>query len=272
MLINGNTSRLISAADRGLQYGDGLFETLAVVDGQPRLWERHMVRLSRGEQRLGLPPQDKAQLWREALSLSQGHARAVLKILLTRGEGGRGYRPPAKPQISRLLSLHDWPDYPVDWYASGMRLRVCRTLIGRNRTLAGIKHLNRLEQVLARQEWDDPAVAEGLMLDELGHVIEGTQSNLFVLRHNRLMTPDLAYSGVSGVLRGLVLELAEELEIPWEIKTLTLADVKAAEAVFMTNSLLGICPVAELEGHHYASTRALDRLTERVRSLAHCAS
>ena len=258
----------VSAADRGLQYGDGLFETIAIAQGEPLLWERHMARLEMGERRLGLPPENKNRLRQEVLSVAGEISPAVIKIILTRGAGGRGYRPPVYPQISRIVSLHEWPRYPAQWFSKGIRLRICSTLLGRNPRLAGIKHLNRLEQVLARQEWDDPNIPEGLMLDEDNHVIEGTQSNLFLLKGGRLITPDLSVCGVAGVVRELVLELAVELKLATQITQIRVGDLNRADALFITNSLLGICPVAALENLRFDIHKIPASLIQRVRNLA----
>jgi len=184
------------------------------------------------------------------------------------GRGGRGYRPPVYPQVSRIISLHPWPRYPLQWFSNGIRLRVCSTRLGRNPQLAGIKHLNRLEQVLARQEWDDPNIPEGLMLDEENHVIEGTQSNLFVLKGRRLITPDLSSCGVAGVVRDLVLEVAAELKLTTQVARVTLGELQRAEVLFITNSLLGVCPVAALENRRYDVRKIPDTLVQRVRHLA----
>lgn len=223
-----------------------------------------MARLARGEERLKLPPQDKKRLLEEASSLLSVKGRGVIKLVVTRGQGGRGYRPSTAPQTTRVVSLHEWPDYPAIWYRKGIALRICRTRIGQSKSLAGLKHLNRLEQVLARQEWDDPAIPEGLMLDENSHVVEGTQSNLFLVKGGVLFTPDLANSGVAGIVRELVLEIAEELGIESVISDLSLADVAGADALFITNSLLGICPVSTLEEHDYDIQKIPAKLINRV--------
>lgn len=264
MLINGSQTGRIDVSDRGLLYGDGLFETIAVVDGRPRLWERHMERLEEGQRRLGFPLQDPGLIEREARSLLGEGGRGVLKILLTRGVGGRGYRPPTQPRVTRILSLHAWPHQPLEWFRSGLRLRLCETPLAGNPRLAGIKHLNRLEQVLARREWSDPAVAEGLMLDLQGRVIEATQANLFVLSAGHLITPDLTACGVAGVVRGLVLELARALGLALQIRSLGQEQVLQADALFLSNSLLGACPVASLEGRTYDPDRLPLELLERV--------
>jgi 4-amino-4-deoxychorismate lyase len=268
LLINGRPTDQIPAADRGLQYGDGLFETIVMVQGEPLLWERHMARLEAGERRLGLPPENKARLRREVLAEAGAESPAVVKVMLTRGAGGRGYRPPVYPQVSRVVGLHPWPRYPVQWFSNGIRLRVCSTRLGRNPQLAGIKHLNRLEQVLARREWDDPNIPEGLMLDEDNHVIEGTQSNLFLLKGRRLITPDLSNCGVAGVVRELVLEIAAELKLTTQITRVKLGELQRADVLFITNSLLGICPVSALENRRYDVRKMPDTLMQRVRHLA----
>ncbi|MGD8932148.1 MAG: aminodeoxychorismate lyase [Chromatiales bacterium] len=268
LLINGKPMDQIAAADRGLQYGDGLFETIVVVQGKPLLWDRHMARLEAGERRLGLPPENKVRLLQEVLGVVVDKSPVVVKIILTRGAGGRGYRPPVYPQVSRIVSVHEWPRYPVHWFSSGIQLRICSTRLGHNSRLAGIKHLNRLEQVLARQEWDDPNIPEGLMLDEQGYVIEGTQSNLFLLKGRYLITPDLSACGVAGVVRELVLEVAKQLKLKIRIAAVSLGELQRAEVLFITNSLLGICPVVALESRRYDIDKIPRALVQKVRSLA----
>ncbi|MCU7871388.1 MAG: aminodeoxychorismate lyase [Candidatus Thiodiazotropha sp. (ex Lucinoma borealis)] len=264
MLINGIAGDQVPLSDRGLQYGDGLFETLAVINGQPGLWQHHIARLSRGEQVLGFPPSDKQLLKREALSLCAGHERAVLKIILTRGSGGRGYRPPASSHPRRILTLHPWPDYPNEWYAKGIRLSICHTRVSLNSQLAGLKHLNRLDQVLARSEWQDPTIAESLMLDDRDRVISGTQSNLFMIQGETILTPDLSQAGIAGVVRELVIEQAKQLSLPLRITDFVLDDVQQADALFVTNSLMGICPVAILDQYRFNIEKIPQKLHQAV--------
>jgi 4-amino-4-deoxychorismate lyase len=247
-LIDGAPSTTVPAIDRGLQYGDGLFETIAVVAGAPCLWNRHLARLRAGCARLAIPPPAEEQLVEDVRRLTRGVDRAVLKLIVTRGDGGRGYRPPAAPRPRRIVGLSPWPDHPGAWASAGVRVRYCATRLGHQPRLAGLKHLNRLEQVLARAEWDEPDIAEGLMLDLEGRVVEGTQANLFVWRDGRLLTPALDQCGVAGVVRGLTIDTARRLGIAVVEAGVTPGDLAQADAVFLTSSLAGLWPVRELAG------------------------
>lgn len=242
-LINGKTADTIPVTDRGLQYGDGLFETIAVVDGRLLCWPEHLARLQEGCRRLDIQLAEPRQLYEEALKLSAGAVRAVLRLTLTRGSGGRGYAAAANVEPNRILSLHPWPDYPAANRQTGVRVRVCTRRLALSPELAGIKHLNRLEQVLARSEWNDPAIAEGLMLDHDGSVIEGTMSNLFVYRQGILLTPDVGQCGIAGIIRGRILALANELNIDAMIATLNLHDMEDADELFLCNSIIGVWPI-----------------------------
>ena len=177
--VDGHEHDKISARDRGLQYGDGLFETMAVIDSNIRRPEYHLERLMSGCARLGFEV-DRASIEREISAHSRAVVRGVLKLIVTRGVSTRGYRPPATAVPTRIATLSAWPDYPPEWSTAGVVVRYCRTPLGENPVLAGLKHLNRLEQVLARSEWSDPGIAEGLMLDGAGHIIGGTMTNVFL--------------------------------------------------------------------------------------------
>ena len=260
-------SELVPASDRGLQYGDGVFETVAVAGGRPQLWHLHMQRLQEGCRRLGITMPSVELLQAEAARLCDGQARAVLKIIITRGSGGRGYRPAADAQPRRILSLHPWPDYPPQWATDGVAVRLCTTRLGINPQLAGLKHLNRLEQVLGRAEWDDGAIAEGLMLDAEGHVIEGTMSNLFMVRGGVVHTPTVDRCGVAGVMRTRLLELLKQQGVRCEMRTLELTELGTADEVFLCNSIIGIWPVRRFEQYIYAPGPLTQRLQQALASM-----
>lgn len=265
VLLNGQPADGLSLSDRGLHYGDGLFETIAVLFGRPILWQFHFERLVQGCERLGFPLPDSNQLRTEidALGLSAS-PRAVVKIILTRGSGGRGYRPLPTPTLNRIVYAYPWPDHPETWAGEGIHARLCTTRLAISPTLAGIKHLNRLEQVLARNEWLDETIPEGVMTNATGDVIEGTQSNLFLVRDGVLLTPRLDQSGVRGVMRQLVMMLAKREGIPVREQTLNVESLFHAEEIFFTNSLIRIWPVRRLEGHEFAAPGPLTRQLQQA--------
>ncbi|NIR60020.1 MAG: aminodeoxychorismate lyase [Gammaproteobacteria bacterium] len=249
-LINGAPGETVPIADRGLQYGDGVFETLPVHTGRPAHWARHRARLEEGCRRLSIAAPGSV-LDEEVHALCSGVDRAVLKVIVTRGTSGRGYRPIAGP-CTRIVSLHPYPDHPTENRERGVALRLCRTRLASNPTLAGIKHLNRLEQVLARGEWNDDAHAEGLMLDYRDRVIAGTMSNVFVVRAGVLVTPELGECGVAGVTRARILESAPLLDIDARVDDLALEDAVDADELFVCNSVIDVWPVRRFQGRDYA--------------------
>lgn len=246
ILINGQPDNRIPVTDRGLQYGDGLFETLAFREGKLEFLNAHLQRLSAGCERLGITfaAQDKLELELATLC-AQTAEDSVIKIMLTRGSGGRGYKAPKDAEPMRIISAHPMPEYPESCQ-HGITVRLCQHQLGINPALAGIKHLNRLEQVLARSEWDDDSIREGLMLDINGRLVEGTMSNLFLVNHGQLKTPPVQENGIAGIMRAEVIKLATKLDIPVIEQALTLADLNEAEEVFLTNSLIEIWPVTRL--------------------------
>ncbi|MCE8020057.1 aminodeoxychorismate lyase [Halomonas sp. MCCC 1A11036] len=229
----------VPADDRGVAYGDGLFETVLVRDGEPLLWPQHMARLGRGCRRLGIPMPAAAEL--DGLPALAGSGLRVLKLILTRGSGGRGYLPPsvAKPRL--LWQAFDFAPRPQCWQL-GVRVRHCRLQLSIQPLLAGLKHLNRLENVLARSEWDDPDVAEGVLCDTQGHLVEATCMNLFWQRRGCLETPRLDGSGVAGTLRAALMERLDINEVAMGPEALV-----EAEAVWLGNSVQGLWPVVRLD-------------------------
>ncbi len=268
-LLNGERSDSLSLQDRGLLYGDGLFETIAVRNQRFEFWQRHIQRLLDGCQCLGIPSPAPELLLAEARALLDGRADVVLKIMITRGQGGRGYRAPTESNSkpSRILAVYDLPDYPAEYQVNGIVARYCETRLGTSPTLAGIKHLNRLEQVLARSEWQDEAVFEGLMLAAHGRVTEGTMSNLFFVKEGVLCSPDLSNSGVLGIMREVVLEIANNQKIPVEIAHFSKADLSAADEVFISNSLIGAWPVRQLEQQQFSIGAVTQKIISAVNAV-----
>ncbi|MGH8130125.1 MAG: aminodeoxychorismate lyase [Steroidobacteraceae bacterium] len=251
ILINGRKGDRLDPSDRGLQYGDGLFETIAVQGGRPRFLEWHFERLAEGALRLGLPLPEMMLLRTEILALC-AEDQGVVKLVVTRGAGARGYRPPRDAAPNRIVSAWPWPAWPPTAWSDGVRLGWCRTRLGRNPALAGIKHLNRLEQVLARAEWDDGRMDEGLMQDERNQVISGTQSNLFAKVGDKWITPSLDQCGVAGVMRRAFRHWSAEQGDPVIERALPAAELASATALALTNALIGAWPVREFVGRRLA--------------------
>lgn len=250
--INGEPSQFLDASDRGLQYGDGLFETIAVFDGHPQLLEFHLARLGRGTARLKFPFVDLVQLESEIRLASASMNKGVVKLILTRGISARGYRPPEHIQPTRIIYAGAWPAHPESNSRQGVRARVCAHRLAIQPALAGIKHLNRLEQVLARSEWSDPNIAEGIMLDTEDRLVCGSMSNLYLVRDRILSTPALYRCGVDGVMREQVRLACQALKVAWNETDLSLQDALDADELFLSNALAGLWPVRELDGHGYA--------------------
>ena len=251
MLVNGvaldDASGAIAADDRGLNYGDGLFETMLCQDGRVRLLDAHLQRLAGGCARLGIAATDEALL-REEIRRVAADRSGVVKIVMTRGAGGRGYRPPADLSPTRIVSFSAPPASPT---RSELNVRWCEMRLGRNAALAGMKHLNRLEQVLAQREWNDPAidptVDEGFMRDTEGELVCATMSNVFIVRRNEIVTPDLRFCGVRGVMRDEVLRLAREAGVAAHETALWPRDVETADEIFITNAVRGVRSVTRVD-------------------------
>jgi len=239
VLRDGRMRLWLEPEDRGLAYGDGVFETMLVHAGEPVWWQEHWRRLLRGAERLGLPVPDENEVRHEcAAMLAESGPRAVLKIVLTRGSSGRGYAPPPDATPTVVLSTHPAP--PPSQRA--LNLRWAKTKLAIQPALAGIKHLNRLEQVLARGEWQDPDIDEALMCDGEDRVVSAISSNLFALQGGHWLTPSVAKCGVAGIAREWLLA-----NLPGaKVVQLNGADVSRADALFLCNSVRGILPVRRL--------------------------
>ena len=245
-LVNGLPGSLVSVHDRGLQFGDGVFETLAVQAGAPLYLEAHLRRLEAGCKHLHIACPARALLAQEASRLCADAQSGVLKIIVTRGSGGRGYQAPDSIPANRILTLHERPVYPPSFYREGIATFVCRRQLGDMPELAGIKHLNRLEQVLLRREVAATPYPEGVVTDQRGNVIEGTMSNLFMLKHGKLLTPDLSRAGIAGVVRGAIIERCEAAGISTGTRDIKLDELYEADEVFYCNSVIGIWPVKSI--------------------------
>ena len=256
-LVNGVASTQLALADRGFAYGDGVFETILVADGVPVWWDAHLARLRRGCEALRIDGPPIELLRQEAQSLIADESCAVLKLTVTRGISGRGYGAENNALSTRVLALHPAPRLSAIHYCDGIELRWCETRLATQPRLAGIKHLNRLEQVLARSEWSDARFAEGLMRDLDGRVVCATAANLFVVRDEQVITPTLERCGIAGVCRAWVMQ-----RLPVQVRDLEPADIESADELFLTSSLRGILPVARLGGRRWNTGPMTRRLQD----------
>ena len=260
-LVNGVEGGSVSVDDRGLQYGDGLFETMAATNGRVRRFGQHMARLAESCHRLGMPAPPVDLIEDDCARVLQGFGTAVVKLTLTRGPGPRGYPPPPEPSLTRIV-VSTAQQVSESEASRPLTLRVCETRLGRNPRLAGMKHLNRLEQVLAGAELRDPPVDEGLMRSTDDRLVCGTAANVFMVRQGELITPQISDCGVSGVMREVVLRLALQLGVRVEVGDFTLEDLARADECFLTNAVRGIRPVGAVSG---VKTFAAGDVTARLR-------
>jgi 4-amino-4-deoxychorismate lyase len=253
-LVNGQSSHVLDVRDRGLAYGDGVFETIALKQGQVQLWQAHRHRLSTGLMTLGIVADEAAALSLintivddiKAAYLLFDRPDGVIKIIVTRGFGGRGYAAPIAPLPTRIVYMMPEPSGRSQLSSEGVRVRLCQHCWSNNAALAGIKHLNRLDQVMARSEWTDVNIHEGIMLNQDGLVISGVMSNLFIEMDGVLITPLLDQCGINGTMAELVCATAKQLGIKLVQHEVTFDALLNADSVFITNSLNGIWPIIEL--------------------------
>ena len=251
--VNGVLGAQVSPLDRGFAYGDGVFETCKMLHGKIPLWHLHKERLLKSCQKLLIPVAIdlvEAQLASLIASLATTDiANAVVKFTVTRGQGGRGYRAPDSVSPTIVIGVFPAANYPQSHFSEGVSVRLCNQRLSCNPSLAGLKHLNRLEQVLARAEWQDDAIAEGILLDTQSNLIEAVFSNIFLIKNGELVTPDLSEAGVAGIMRRFIIEtLAPQVGLMVRVKRLTITDLLSADAVFLCNSLYGIWPVQKILG------------------------
>jgi len=258
-LVNGSPTGSLSPHDRGLAFGDGVFRTLRMEGGVPIWWDDHYAKLVADCRQLRLVGPTRSEWEQDIAWLAARRPDAVLKLVVTRGTGPRGYRIPETPFPTRVATASVLPQSPDPVAASGARLRVCDLRLGHQPALAGAKHLNRLENVLARMEWDHPAIDEGLLLDTEGDVISGVMSNLFILHDGAWLTPSLAQCGVAGVTRARLMGMLSAREARFGLER-----VEQAEAVLLTNSLIRLRWVAGLQDRRWTRPAIFDSLLEEL--------
>jgi 4-amino-4-deoxychorismate lyase len=259
ILVNGQPSDTVSVLDRGLAYGDGIFRTLRTQAGQPLWWRDHYAKLAADCAVLMIDCPDEAGLHAEVCRAAEA-GESVVKILVTRGVGARGYALPQTQMATRMVLSMPLPAYAQAAAPRDINARWCALRLARQPRLAGVKHLNRLENVLARAEWNDPDIAEGVLCDDSGAVISGVMSNLFWARGGELFTPDLSECGVAGVARVRLLRAAARLGIHAHIGRQLPDAILAADEVMICNSVIGVRRIARLDNFTWSSAGWTDTL------------
>ena len=258
-LINGEFKDSISVYDRGLAYGDGFFETMlwdSFVEKNEtnvgvEFWLRHLRRIKDGCQlmQINLPFDEEIIRQRNLIlkaSLKEKKS-GLLKMVVTRGVGGRGYKF-ERNMIPTIIFLSlPKPKVKKEYFKQGVVVKICKTQLSKNTNLFGYKHLNRLDSVLARSEWEDKNIFEGIFVDSKRNILEGTMTNIFFVHEKTLITPPIIDSGINGVMRQVIIDKAKFFFDKLVIQKINLRDVEKFDQMFLTNSVLKVIPVIRFE-------------------------
>tara|TARA_B110001452_G_C15146718_1_gene399185 strand:- start:31 stop:897 length:867 start_codon:yes stop_codon:yes gene_type:complete len=277
-LVNGKFEDKISVFDRGLAYGDGFFETMAWKKEDKtgnffiEFWERHLKRLSNGCRKLNINLPSKSilkshgdKIVRKAILM--GYLSGIIKIIITRGSGGRGYKYEENMIPTVIFIVSEKPIYSVKELVKGVNVKFCNTKLSSNRSIAGYKHLNRLDSVLSRSEWNTKEIFEGLITDEEDNVIEGTMTNVFTLSNDVIYTPSIDQIGIKGIMREIVIEKFSNYFKDIIQCKISKEEFLNSESIFLTNSIIKIIPVKNIEGKMYEIDKRIENLINQLNSL-----
>ncbi|MFD3238225.1 aminodeoxychorismate lyase [Rahnella perminowiae] len=263
MWINGVAAATLPASDRSVQFGDGCFTTARVSDGVIEFLSRHIDRLQRAASVLRIEGVDWAALEQEMVLAAGQQQEAVVKAVVTRGQGGRGYSVAGCSAPTRIVSVSAYPVHYHAWRKQGVKLALSPVTLSKAPLLAGIKHLNRLEQVMIRMHLDQTEANEALVVDTSGCLVECCAANLFWRKGNQVFTPDLSQSGVDGIMRQHLIRVLEATS-PRGVHIVseppgTLSD---ADEILICNALMPVLPVNQIDNQYYASRRLYDFLLQ----------
>ncbi len=254
-VINAKFNNKISINNRNLQYGDGIFETCVIKNNKLLFWHKHYQRLKLGCDKLNIANVASTIYIRDIKKLvnRSNIKNGVIKIILSRGNSKRGYsysaiKPVRIVTISKLVHIHN----------DSFELSICTSGYGSNSALSGIKHCNRLENILASA---DITTNDCIMLDN-NNVISTTCANIFIVKNNILITPDTSNCGINGTRRDIILELATSINISYKIDKITIDDINSADEIFITNSILGIQKITKFQNINYQQHPITDLLTK----------
>ena len=249
---------VVSINDRGFMYGDGLFETMPVVNGRPFRMAQHLERLARGADflKIKLPfTLEKLQNFAGQLIEKNQMPEAILRVVLTRGPGERGYTPRAGGRSTVAMTLHPAPtlDPPTQWNLVTSSYRIAAA-----DPLASFKTLNKLTHVMARLEAVEQGAHEALLLNTDDEVAETASGNLFWVSRDRVYTVPVGCGALPGITRAVVLEICPALGLPTDERVIKPVALRKAEGIFITQSASGIVPVTALDGEPVTSPPLVD--------------
>ncbi len=280
-LINGKFDNKISVIDRGLSYGDGFFETMKWVSEKQKnqeffgvaFWNRHLKRIIKTSNALcfNMPPTEVLIKFRQKLlkrASTIGFRNGPLKIIITRGLGQRGYK--FDKDIQPTIIFLAFNSKPVNTKNSYHRARFCNTKMSVNEALSGFKHLNRLDSVMARAEWNDSEIYEGIFLDKRKNILEGTMSNVFFVKDNTLFTPKISDSGINGIMREVIIEKGKNFYDSVKIVDINKNEVKNFSEMFVTNSLINLVSIKKLEKVEFKISQRTKKLKSFLDYLKNC--
>jgi 4-amino-4-deoxychorismate lyase len=239
-LVNGIQQNHIDIESRGLAYGDGIFTTAKISHGKVEYLNQHIERLTVGCEKLGISAPSANELTSQLISIAKNYTLAVLKVIISARSGGRGYARALNNPHDVIIMIHDFPTHYEAHARTGITLGLSNQQIGINPMLGGLKHLNRLEQVLLRQELLVSDVDDLLVTNINNEVIEATSANVFFFLNEQLYTPDVSQSGVNGIMRQAILKCYPNTII----KVVSLDDIRQAQAIFACNCVMGVIPIA----------------------------
>ena len=244
-LVNGVQQSYIDIESRGLAYGDGVFTTAKIQNGRVHYLKEHVERLINSCKKLSLTPPEVSSLTKQLSCVAKNYPLAVLKVIISASKGGRGYARASYHQHDIIIMIHDYPQHYDELAQTGIKLGISKQQLGLNPMLAGLKHLNRLEQVLLRQELSTTDNDDLLVTNINDEVIETLSANVFYIKDNIMHTPTISHSGVNGIYRQAVVAQYSDTVI----KPFTLEDFSQAQTIFTCNCVSGVIPVAEFNGH-----------------------
>lgn len=256
--VNGTLQEWLAVSDRAVQFGDGCFTTARVRDGQIDWLPQHLQRLQQGAERLLIDAVDWSALQAEMTDAARQQGEGVLKAMITRGVGGRGYSAAGCLQPTRIVSLAAYPAHYHRLRESGARLALSPVRLAQNPLLAGIKHLNRLEQVLIRTQLEQTGADEALVLDTAGKLVECCAANIFWRAGQQVFTPLLSQSGVNGIMRQHIIQLLEQQGYQWQELSVEMSVLSRADEVLICNALMPVLPVYQIEEWRYSSRQLFD--------------